>query len=326
MLALVVQMTETSMPTYSQIFRELAEAYRSFDTEFPQLRAVTVAQWILESGYGHSRLATDHFNFGGLKWRSEMEGYAEPVDYHAHDGEDRYCKFASPEAFIVGYWRFMERAPYEGWRDHADDGERFIRFVGPTYTPTALYAETVIGLIPKATALLGDVGAEDAPKLPGTTAPMKPPIEFLQSPNRSSRNGAAIKRIIMHYTTSRNADGTISWFKNPASQRSAHYLIARSGKIYQMVSDNEKAWHAKTANRDSIGIEHSAAPGDALTDEQARSSAALLRWLIAEYHLPRFAITGHQYTPENLGSTDCPHSLFGDRSEAALRAWVNANV
>jgi hypothetical protein len=314
------------MPPYTEKFRELALAYGTSEIEFPQLRAVTLAQWILESGYGRSDLAEDHLNFGGLKWRREMEGFAEPVDYLAHDGEEKYCKFASIEAFIAGYWRFMDRAPYEGWRGHADDPERYIRFIGPIYTPTALYAETVIGLIPKATALLGQVGAKDAPKLPGTTAPMKPPTEFVQSPNRSSRNGAAIKRIIMHYTTSRNADGTISWFKDPVSQRSAHYLVARTGKIYQMVSDNEKAWHARTANRDSIGIEHSAAPGDTLTDEQARASAALLRWLLAEYHLPKSAVTGHRHTPENLGSTDCPHSLFGERSEEALRAWVTANV
>jgi hypothetical protein len=314
------------MSQYSEEFLALARAYASTGIEHPHLRPVTLAQWILESGYGQSSLAREHMNFGGLKWRPEMEGFAEPVVYQAHDGEEEYCKFESPEAFIRGYWHFLERSPYEGWHEHAGSAERFIRFVGPIYTPTALYADSVLSLVGKATALLVENDAADLPKLPGTSEPPKPPVEFDRSPNCSSRNGSEIRRIVMHYTTGRNVDGTIEWFKNPESQRSAHYVIARDGKIYQMVADHDKAWHARTANRDSIGIEHSAAPGDRMTPEQERASIALVKWLLAEYKIPRSQVTGHRYTPENLGATDCPHSLFGDRTEGALRAWVNANL
>jgi N-acetylmuramoyl-L-alanine amidase len=110
----------------------------------------------------------------------------------------------------------------------------------------------------------------------------------------------------MHYTTSRNVDGTIAWFQDPRAQVSAHYVIGRKGEIYQMVRDSDKACHAKGANADSIGIEHSAAAGDSMTPAQTVSSIALVRWLLSEYKLPKTAIYGHKYTPENVGTTDCP--------------------
>ena len=122
----------------------------------------------------------------------------------------------------------------------------------------------------------------------------------------------------MHYTTSRNVDGTIAWFQDPRAQVSAHYIIGREGEIYQMVRDSDKAWHAKGANADSIGIEHSAAAGDSMTPAQTLSSVALVRWLLSEYKLPETSICGHKYTPENAGTTDCPNHLFGQASEAAI--------
>src|SRR5262249_54171904 len=150
--------------------------------------------------------------------------------------------------------------------------------------------------------------------------------EFIQSPNHSSRNGIPIRRIIMHYTTSRNANGTIAWFSDPKSRVSAHYVIGRDGSIFQMVRDGDKAWHAKNANADSIGVEHSAAKGDQMTPEQELSSIALVRWLLSEYKLPKSAIHGHKYTPENEGTTDCPDHLFGQDSEAAVDDWVRNKI
>ncbi len=322
------------MAPYTQEFKSLVRDYLDADIDFPNLRAVTVAQWTLESGYGRSSLATDFRNFAGLKWRPEMTGHATPVEYEAHDGTDKYCKFASLKKFIAGYWRFLDRSPYDGWRNHTASPQAFIRFIGPIYTPTQLYADNVLALLPVVNQLIAEVGGdgdgEDAgpqghdDAAHGTSeSPSKPSIkEFIQSPNHSSRNGTTIRRIIMHYTTSRNVVGTIEHFKNPASKVSAHYVIARNGDIYQMVRDSDKAWHAKGANAESIGIEHSAEQGDQMTAAQELSSISLVRWLLSEYKLPKSSIHGHKYTPENAGTTDCPHRLFGDDSETAIDNWV----
>ncbi|MHC1725510.1 MAG: N-acetylmuramoyl-L-alanine amidase [Syntrophobacteraceae bacterium] len=128
------------MGRISPLFRKLAETYAFADIEFPVLKAITLAQWLVESSRDLSPLASEHFNFAGLKWREEMRGTpgnsngaATPVQYVAHDGADMYCKFASLINFIEGYWRFMDRSPYRGWRQHVDGPEAYIRFIGPIY-------------------------------------------------------------------------------------------------------------------------------------------------------------------------------------------------
>ena len=280
------------MPEVSDNFKALVNAYVDAHIEFPGLRTVTIAQWLLESGRGQSQLAVRYNNYAGLKYRNEMAGYATPIEYEANDGGDTYCNFPSLTQFILGYWRFLDRAPYAGWRNHANDATQFIKFIGPIYTPTALYADTVINLIPEAQALLDDAAPTPVNgnnKPPGTSEEPKKPIisRFVQSPNFSSRNGERIRRIILHCTTSRSLDGSISWFQDPISQVSAHYVIGRDGTIVQMVRDGDKAWHAKNANIDSIGIEHSGEAGDQLTDAQKDASVSLICRLLVEYKLPK---------------------------------------
>ena len=140
----------------------LANLYSSEPIRYPQLRIVSFAQWMLESGRGTSALAKNHYNFAGLKYRPEMAAYAKRVIYEAHDGSDAYCKFATLENFIEGYWAFLQRAPYTGWEAHTDTAEDFIRFIGPTYTPTSGYSEKVLTLVAEARRIL-DAAAAPGP-------------------------------------------------------------------------------------------------------------------------------------------------------------------
>lgn len=80
--------------------------------------------------------------------------FATRVVHEAHDGRDAYCKFATIENFIAGYWAFINRAPYSGWESHVDTGGDFIDFIGPIYTPSAGYAAKVRALEPEAIRML----------------------------------------------------------------------------------------------------------------------------------------------------------------------------
>lgn len=146
----------------NNLLQKLATIYAGDDVRYPQLRAVTLAQWMLESGRATSKLAKLHYNFGGIKWRKEMAAYATKVKYEANDGVDFYCKFATIENFITGYWAFLNRSPYSGWEEHADTAEDFIRFIGPIYTPTKNYADKVLALVPEATELLNQLQVPNA--------------------------------------------------------------------------------------------------------------------------------------------------------------------
>ncbi len=139
----------------SELLARLSATYAQKPIEFENLRAVTLAMMLLESGRAQSDLAREHYNFGGLKYRPEMNGFASSVRYRASDGVDDYCKFDSIEDFLAGFWYFLDRSPYEGWRQYAHDPRRFIEFVGPIYCPfNPDYADHVMRLLPEAQALL----------------------------------------------------------------------------------------------------------------------------------------------------------------------------
>jgi LysM repeat protein len=319
-------MSLSGVTKMSELFDRLVKTYIVTAIEFSYLKEISLAQWLLESGRGTSDLATKHLNFGGLKWRKEMEGFATSVDYEAHDGLDKYCKFESLEAFIKGYWRFLDRDPYKGWRDRAGSGEEFINFIGPIYATDRNYAGKVLNLYAEAKTLFSSVDNGDH-RHTGTAEPFKKPAikDFIQSPNFSSRDGGKINSIILHYTTAGTVQSTINHFKNRASEVSAHYIIDKNGDIYQMVQDGDKAWHAGNANRHSIGIEHVARVGDELTEAQEKSSIALIRWLMSEYKISKDNIKGHK----QVGSTSCPGNIFGDNIDDGnlpkLKSWIDKN-
>ena len=317
------------MSAVTPLFMKLVKDYALAAIEFEHLKPVTLAQWMLESGRGSSKLATEHLNFAGLKWRDEMVDFASKISYDAHDGTDFYCEFATKEKFIQGYWHFIERPPYDGWRNHATTGASYIEYVGPRYTPTAGYAGAVLNLLGEAQGLLSSVSDTLSPlHVPATSNPYVKPLirEFIRSPYHSSRNGATIRKIVLHYTTASNAQSTISWFQHNPNSVSAHYIVDKNGDIYQMVRDSERAHHCKGANADTIGIEHVAVAGDKLTVQQQAATVALIKWLVAEYDIDPKRITGHDFTPGYTGHTDCPNVLFGAFSEAAINAWVAQHI
>lgn len=69
--------------------------------------------------------------------------------------------------------------------------------------------------------------------------------------------------VLLHYTAMQGAQSAVDWLCNPASQVSAHYLIAASGEVVAMVDEDLRAWHAgasawggiQDVNSRSIGIE-----------------------------------------------------------------------
>ena len=91
--------------------------------------------------------------------------------------------------------------------------------------------------------------------------------EFIPSPNSSSRNGASVDGIVLHFTGGGDINGSIKWLCHPEAKASCHYLVSRSGRIVQIVREDRAAWHAgspsttpklngrKNLNKWTIGIE-----------------------------------------------------------------------
>lgn len=139
------------------LWKRLIRAYKLADIDYPSLKAVTLAQWALESARGTSKLAKDHYNFAGLKYRDRMQDYADPVQYQAHDGLDTYCSFDSLADFIKGYWHFISSGPYDGWKNFADDPVGYIAHLKDKgYAGDANYVSKVAAVIPEAQQALNE--------------------------------------------------------------------------------------------------------------------------------------------------------------------------
>jgi N-acetyl-anhydromuramyl-L-alanine amidase AmpD/V8-like Glu-specific endopeptidase len=135
-----------------------------------------------------------------------------------------------------------------------------------------------------------------------------------------------INRIVIHITDGQpKLNGTVSWFQNPSAGVSAHYVVGQDGEVVQMVKHNDIAWHASSANGDSIGIEHVARsphewdkklgrldPGMMPTEQQYCSSAALVNWLCNHFNLPtdRTHVLGHSEADPRTTHTDCPNGVW----------------
>jgi len=153
---------------------------------------------------------------------------------------------------------------------------------------------------------------------------MKVEIEWAASPNYGKgRNGKKIIAIVNHITAG-TFPGCLSWMRNPQAKASAHYLVTRQGKIYQMVRDEDTSWHAGAVNKPSwplydgsnpnrytIGIEHEALPGERLTEMQYQATLWLHKQLIAKHGIPidEGHIIGH-YRIDSVNRPNCPGPGF----------------
>ena len=149
-------------------------------------------------------------------------------------------------------------------------------------------------------------------------------IEWASSPNYSrGRNGRKIIAIVNHITAG-TFPGCLSWMRNPQAKASAHYLVTRQGKVYQMVRDEDTSWHAGAVNkpnwklydgtnpnRYTIGIEHECLSGGLLTDAQYKATVELHKMLIAKYNIPidKDHIIGH-YRIDSVNRPNCPGPSF----------------
>lgn len=84
------------------------------------------------------------------------------------------------------------------------------------------------------------------------------------SPNFGERRGGdAVTMLVLHYTDMETAEAAITRLRDPEAEVSAHYLIDEAGRIYALVKEGKRAWHAgvsfwdgeRDVNSRSIGIE-----------------------------------------------------------------------
>ena len=108
--------------------------------------------------------------------------------------------------------------------------------------------------------------------------------------------------VIIHFTAQDSVVETLKTFVRAKTQVSAHYVIARDGKVYHMLNDYLRAWHAGVSkwgsisdmNSWSIGIELDNNGNEPFAKEQINSLLILLARLKKLYNIPITNFLGHQ--------------------------------
>jgi N-acetylmuramoyl-L-alanine amidase len=138
-----------------------------------------------------------------------------------------------------------------------------------------------------------------------------PPLEIIAQPSpsfgpRKPVNGSTgVRLIVLHYTGMTSAEAALQRLTDPAAHVSSHYVVDDDGRIYRLVDDAQRAWHAgvsywrgmRDINSCSIGIEITNPGHDygyrAFPDKQLSAVTALCRSLIQTHGLGARDVVGH---------------------------------
>ncbi|MDT8344215.1 MAG: N-acetylmuramoyl-L-alanine amidase [Thermohalobaculum sp.] len=133
-----------------------------------------------------------------------------------------------------------------------------------------------------------------------------PSVTPCPSPNQGTRRGGArADMVVLHYTGMTDCAAALDRLGDPAAEVSAHYVVDLDGRVFRMVPETARAWHAGVAawgavgdvNSRSIGIEI-VNPGHELGHPpypapQMQALARLLGSILARHAIAPERVVGH---------------------------------
>lgn len=125
------------------------------------------------------------------------------------------------------------------------------------------------------------------------------------SPNVGPRReGARPSLILLHYTAMASAEAARDWLCNPKAEVSAHYVLAEDGRLWQLVAEADRAWHAgagawgalRDVNSHSIGIEICNDGAQPFSAPQMDALERLMRGIMARWGIGPEGVVAHSDT------------------------------
>lgn len=154
------------------------------------------------------------------------------------------------------------------------------------------------------------------------------------SPNHGPRKGGLCPSlIVLHYTAMATAEAALARLSDPAAEVSAHYLIAEDGRLFRLVAEDRRAWHAgagawgrvEDVNSASIGIELANAAHPTwppYPEPQMAVLEALLDDLLARHALPPRAVIAHSDCAPGRKSDPGAKFDWARLARAGRAAWA----
>ena len=164
--------------------------------------------------------------------------------------------------------------------------------------PAGPFAKTDSFYTAKTDSLVG-LAKKQQPALLMDTTGMVIPSAFVGTVNFGIRKP---NYVIIHFTAQDSVQQTLRTFTLTSTQTSAHYVIARDGKVFHMVNDYLRANHAGAGkwgsvtdmNSCSLGIEIDNNGSEPFTDAEVNSLLILLDFIKKTYNIPTANFIGHQ--------------------------------
>lgn len=162
-------------------------------------------------------------------------------------------------------------------------------------------------------------------------APMparNPMAHWVPSPNYDMRRPVLI---VLHFTNQHSVQKSLTTLRtgNSGGPVSAHYLIGNEGDIYQLVADEQRAWHAgpgrwgtiTDVNSASIGIELDNTGDEPFAPAQINSLLRLLADLTDRLRIPRTQIIGHEDLAPTRKNDPGPRFPWKQLADAGYGLW-----
>jgi len=162
-------------------------------------------------------------------------------------------------------------------------------------------------------------------------APMpvrNPMAQWEPSPNVDARRPVLI---VLHFTNEHSAAQALNTLRtaNSGGPVSAHYLIGNDGRIYQLVADEQRAWHAGAGrwgtitdvNSASIGIELDNDGDSPFASAQIDSLLRLLADLTQRLRIPPTQVIGHEDLAPGRKDDPGPRFPWQQLADAGYGLW-----
>ena len=317
------------------------------------LASLTIAQAILESGWGTSELATKANALFGIKADARWSG-------RAYSKDTKECYDGVTYTTITALFR-----AYDSWAESVADhsafllaNKRYAAVVGERdykvackaikaagYATDPGYPQKLIGLIEKYGLTVYDGKAEQEDKTSMNISITKK----TSTHNTTAAAGRAIRYIVVHYTagvTSKpgSAAGTASYFGGTSKQVSADFIVDDGGAVqYNGDIRNRYTWHCgggkyntkggayygKATNRNTIGIEvcstndtgKMTVANDShwrFTDKVVSNLVELVKYLMAEYGIDAAHVIRHY----DVNGKPCPGIIGWNEDTGSAAKWA----
>ncbi|MCZ4351061.1 N-acetylmuramoyl-L-alanine amidase [Roseovarius aestuarii] len=157
-------------------------------------------------------------------------------------------------------------------------------------------------------------------------------MDPIQHPSPSidqRRDGVRPDILLLHFTNMKTAEAAVERLCDPASKVSCHYVIGEDGRLWQLVDERMRAWHAGLGewgavgevNSRSIGIELANQGQQPFPEPQMAVLEALMRAIMVRWNIPPERVIGHSDMAPNRKDDPGPHFDWRRLALQGLAVW-----